>query len=176
MYQHRVDPDVPIEHVAGTVKDLIQEGKVKHFGLSEPGAQTIRRAHAVQPITAIQNEYSLWTRGPEKNGVLQACEELGIGFVPYSPLGKGFLTGTMNEKTKLASNDFRSILPRFTPEAMKANQALVDLLGRIAKRRTRLPRRSRSRGSSGKSRGLCRSPVPQSSTGSKRISARRMSS
>ena len=135
VYQHRVDPDVPIELVAGTVKDLIQEGKVKHFGLSEPGAQTIRRAHAVQPITAIQNEYSLWTRGPEKNGVLQACVELGIGFVPYSPLGKGFLTGTMNENTKLASNDFRSILPRFTPEAMKANQALVDLLGRIAKKK-----------------------------------------
>jgi aryl-alcohol dehydrogenase-like predicted oxidoreductase len=135
LYQHRVDPDVPIEHVAGTVKDLIQEGKVKHFGLSEPGAQTIRRAHSVQPITAIQNEYSLWTRGPEKNGVLQACEELGIGFVPYSPLGKGFLTGTLNENTKLASNDFRSILPRFTPEAMKANQALVDLLGRIAKKK-----------------------------------------
>src|ERR1700730_11855542 len=106
LYQHRVDPDVPIEHVAGTVKDLIQEGKVKHFGLSEPGAQTIRRAHAVQPITAIQNEYSLWTRGPEKNGVLQSCEELGIGFVPYSPLGKGFLSGTMNEKTKLASMTF----------------------------------------------------------------------
>jgi aryl-alcohol dehydrogenase-like predicted oxidoreductase len=120
LYQHRVDPDVPIEHVAGTVKDLIQEGKVKHFGLSEPGAQTIRRAHAVQPITAIQNEYSLWTRGPEKNG-------------------KGFLTGTMNEKTKLASNDFRSILPRFTPEAMKANQALVDLLGRIAKKKNATP-------------------------------------
>jgi aryl-alcohol dehydrogenase-like predicted oxidoreductase len=139
LYQHRVDPDVPIEHVAGTVKDLIQEGKVKHFGLSEPGAQTIRRAHAVQPITAIQNEYSLWTRGPEKNGVLQACEELGIGFVPYSPLGKGFLTGTMNENTKLASNDFRSILPRFTPEAMKANQALVDLLGRIAKKKIATP-------------------------------------
>jgi aryl-alcohol dehydrogenase-like predicted oxidoreductase len=139
LYQHRVDPDVPIELVAGTVKDLIQEGKVKHFGLSEPGAQTIRRAHAVQPITAIQNEYSLWTRGPEKNGVLQACEELGIGFVPYSPLGKGFLTGTMNEKTKLASNDFRSILPRFTPEAMKANQALVDLLGRIAKKKNATP-------------------------------------
>ncbi len=139
LYQHRVDPDVPIEHVAGTVKDLIQEGKVKHFGLSEPGAQTIRRAHAVQPITAIQNEYSLWTRGPEKNGVLQACEELGIGFVPYSPLGKGFLTGTMNENTKLASNDFRSILPRFTPEAMKANQALVDLLGRIAKKKNATP-------------------------------------
>jgi aryl-alcohol dehydrogenase-like predicted oxidoreductase len=139
LYQHRVDPDVPIEHVAGTVKDLIQEGKVKHFGLSEPGAQTIRRAHAVQPITTIQNEYSLWTRGPEKNGALQACEELGIGFVPYSPLGKGFLTGTMNENTKLASNDFRSILPRFTPEAMKANQALVDLLGRIAKKKHATP-------------------------------------
>jgi aryl-alcohol dehydrogenase-like predicted oxidoreductase len=139
LYQHRVDPDVPIEHVAGTVKDLIQEGKVKHFGLSEPGAQTIRRAHAVQPITAIQSEYSLWTRGPEKNGVLQACEELGIGFVPYSPLGKGFLTGTMNESTKLASNDFRSILPRFTPEAMNANQALVDLLGRIAKNKNATP-------------------------------------
>jgi aryl-alcohol dehydrogenase-like predicted oxidoreductase len=139
LYQHRVDPDVPIEHVAGTVKDLIQEGKVKHFGLSEPGAQTIRRAHAVQPITAIQSEYSLWTRGPEKNGVLQACEELGIGFVPYSPLGKGFLTGTMNENTKLASNDFRSILPRFTPEAMNANQALVDLLGRIAKNKNATP-------------------------------------
>ena len=139
LYQHRVDPDVPIEHVAGTVKDLIQEGKVKHFGLSEPGAQTIRRAHAVQPITAIQNEYSLWTRGPEKNGVLQACEELGIGFVPYSPLGKGFLTGTMNENTKLASNDFRSILPRFTPEAMKANQALVVLLGKIAKKKNATP-------------------------------------
>jgi aryl-alcohol dehydrogenase-like predicted oxidoreductase len=135
LYQHRVDPEVPIEEVAGTVKELIREGKVKHFGLSEPGAQTIRRAHAVQPITAIQNEYSLWTRGPEKNGVLQACEELGIGFVPYSPLGKGFLTGTMNENTKLASNDFRTILPRFTPEAMKANQALVDLLGRIAKKK-----------------------------------------
>src|ERR1700738_4142682 len=139
LYQHRVDPDVPIEHVAGTVKDLIQDGKVRHFGLSEPGAQTIRRAHAVQPITAIQNEYSLWTRGPEKNGVLQACEELGIGFVPYSPLGKGFLTGTMNESTKLASNDFRSILPRFTPEAMKANQALVDLLGGIAKKKNAAP-------------------------------------
>jgi aryl-alcohol dehydrogenase-like predicted oxidoreductase len=135
LYQHRVDPDVPIEQVAGTVKDLIREGKVKHFGLSEPGAQTIRRAHAVQPITAIQNEYSLWTRGPETNGVLQVCEELGIGFVPYSPLGKGFLTGAMNETTKLASDDFRSILPRFTPEAMKANRALVDLLGQIAKKK-----------------------------------------
>jgi len=134
-YQHRVDPDVPIEDVAGAVKGLIQQGKVKHFGLSEPGAQTIRRAHAVQPITAIQNEYSLWTRGPESNGVLQACEELGIGFVPYSPLGKGFLTGAMNANTKLANDDFRSLLPRFTPEAMQANQALVDLLGRIATRK-----------------------------------------
>jgi aryl-alcohol dehydrogenase-like predicted oxidoreductase len=134
-YQHRVDPDVPIEDVAGAVKDLIQAGKVKHFGLSEPGAETIRRAHAVQPITAIQNEYSLWTRGPETNGVLQACGDLGIGFVPYSPLGKGFLTGAMNENTKLAADDFRSLLPRFTPEAMKANQALVDLLGHIAKKK-----------------------------------------
>src|SRR5882724_8866266 len=134
-YQHRVDPDVPIEDVAGAVKELIHEGKVRHFGLSEPGAQTIRRAHAVQPITAIQNEYSLWTRGPENNGVLRACEELGIGFVPYSPLGKGFLTGAMNANTKLANDDFRSQLPRFTPEAMQANQALVDLLGRIATRK-----------------------------------------
>jgi aryl-alcohol dehydrogenase-like predicted oxidoreductase len=138
-YQHRVDPEVPIEDVAGAVKGLIQQGKVKHFGLSEPGAQTIRRAHAVQPITAIQNEYSLWTRGPESNGVLQACEELGIGFVPYSPLGKGFLTGAMNANTKLASDDFRSQLPRFTPEAMQANQALVDLLGRIATRKNATP-------------------------------------
>jgi aryl-alcohol dehydrogenase-like predicted oxidoreductase len=138
-YQHRVDPAVPIEEVAGAVKELIKEGKVKHFGLSEPGAQTLRRAHAVQPITAIQNEYSLWTRGPETNGVLQACEELGIGFVPYSPLGKGFLTGAMNESTKLEAGDFRSILPRFTPEAMKANQALVDLLGRIAKKKAASP-------------------------------------
>ena len=138
-YQHRVDPEVPIEDVAGAVKGLIQQGKVKHFGLSEPGAQTIRRAHAVQPIAAIQNEYSLWTRGPESNGVLQACEELGIGFVPYSPLGKGFLTGTMNANTKLANDDFRSQLPRFTPEAMQANQALVDLLGRIATRKNATP-------------------------------------
>jgi aryl-alcohol dehydrogenase-like predicted oxidoreductase len=131
-YQHRVDPEVPIEDVAGAVRDLIQEGKVKHFGLSEPGAQTIRRAHAVQPVTAIQNEYSLWTRGPETNGVLAACEELVIGFVPYSPLGKGFLTGAMSKDTKLGEGDFRNILPRFTPEAMAANQALVDLLKRIA--------------------------------------------
>jgi aryl-alcohol dehydrogenase-like predicted oxidoreductase len=138
-YQHRVDPEVPIEDVAGAVRDLIAAGKVKHFGLSEPGARTIRRAHAVQPVTAIQNEYSLWTRGPETNGVLEACAELGIGFVPYSPLGKGFLTGAMNENTKLEAGDFRSILPRFTAEAMKANQALVDLLGRIAKRKHATP-------------------------------------
>ena len=132
LYQHRVDPNVPIEDVAGTVKDLIAEGKVKHFGLSEPGAETVRRAHAVQPVTALQNEYSLWTRGPETNGILDACKELGIGFVPYSPLGKGFLTGAMSKDTKLGEGDFRNILPRFTPEAMEKNQALVDLLKRIA--------------------------------------------
>jgi aryl-alcohol dehydrogenase-like predicted oxidoreductase len=139
LYQHRVDPNVPIEDVAGAVKELIRQGKVKHFGLSEPGAQTVRRAHKVQPVTALQNEYSLWTRGPETNGILAACAELGIGFVPYSPLGKGFLTGAMNESTKLASSDFRSTLPRFTPDAMKANQALVDLLGTIAKRKNATP-------------------------------------
>jgi aryl-alcohol dehydrogenase-like predicted oxidoreductase len=137
-YQHRVDPDVPIEDVAGAVKDLIQQGKVKHFGLSEPGTQTIRRAHSVQPVTAVQSEYSLWTRGPEAE-VLPTLEELGIGFVPYSPLGKGFLTGKMNENTKFESSDFRNILPRFTPEALKANQALVDLLGKIAERKKATP-------------------------------------
>jgi aryl-alcohol dehydrogenase-like predicted oxidoreductase len=133
-YQHRVDPDVPIEDVAGAVKDLIQEGKVKHFGLSEAGVRTIRRAHAIQPVTALQSEYSLWTRGPEKE-VLPTVEELGIGFVPYSPLGKGYLTGKMDENTKLDSGDFRNILPRFTPEALKANQALIDLLAGIAERK-----------------------------------------
>jgi aryl-alcohol dehydrogenase-like predicted oxidoreductase len=138
LYQHRVDPNVPIEDVAGTVKELIQQGKVKHFGLSEAGVQTIRRAHAVQPLTALQSEYSLWTRTPEKE-VIPTLEELGIGLVPYSPLGKGFLTGAMNENTKLDSTDFRSTLPRFTPEAMKANQALVDLLGNIAKRKQVTP-------------------------------------
>jgi aryl-alcohol dehydrogenase-like predicted oxidoreductase len=132
LYQHRVDPNVPIEDVAGTVKGLIAEGKVRHFGLSEPGAQTVRRAHAVQPVAALQNEYSLWTRGPETNGILEACEELGIGLVAYSPLGKGFLTGAMGKDTKIGDNDFRKILPRFTPEAMAKNQALVDLLQRIA--------------------------------------------
>ena len=121
------------------MKELIRYGKVKHFGISEPSAQTLRRAHAVQPVTALQNEYSLWTRGPESNGILEACEELGIGFVPYSPLGKGFLTGAMNENTKLRKDDFRSTLPRFTPEAMEKNQALVDLLKRIAKEKKTTP-------------------------------------
>jgi aryl-alcohol dehydrogenase-like predicted oxidoreductase len=138
LYQHRVDPNVPIEEVAGAVKELIQQGKVKHFGLSEAGVQTIRRAHAVQPITALQSEYSLWTRTPEKE-IIPTLEELGIGFVPYSPLGKGFLTGAMNENTKLDSTDFRSTLPRFTPEAMKANQALIDLLANIAQRKNATP-------------------------------------
>ena len=130
-YQHRVDPDVPIEDVAGTVRDLIQAGKVKHFGLSEAAAQTIRRAHVVQPITAVQSEYSLWTRDPEAE-VLPTCEELGIGFVPFSPLGAGFLTGKIDTNTTFDSSDFRNISPRFTPAARKANQALVDLLGRVA--------------------------------------------
>jgi aryl-alcohol dehydrogenase-like predicted oxidoreductase len=137
-YQHRVDPNVPIEEVAGAVKELIRQGKVKHFGLSEPGVQTIRRAHAVQPVTAIQNEYSLWWRAPEAE-VLPTLEGLGIGFVPYSPLGRGFLTGKMNENTTFDSSDFRNMLPRFTPEARKANQALVDLLGEIAKRKNATP-------------------------------------
>jgi len=137
-YQHRVDPNVPIEDVAGAVKELIQAGKVKHFGMSEAGVKTIRRAHAVQPVTAVQSEYSLWTRGPEKE-LLPALEELGIGFVPYSPLGKGFLTGKMDENTKFDSTDFRSTLPRFTPEALKANQALVDLLASIAARKKATP-------------------------------------
>ncbi len=138
LYQHRVDPDVPIEDVAGAVKDLIQAGKVKHFGLSEAGAKTIRRAHAVQPITALQSEYSLWTRTPEKE-VIPTVEELGIGFVPYSPLGKGFLTGAIKENATFESSDFRSTLPRFTPDALKANQALIDLLGSIALRKKASP-------------------------------------
>jgi aryl-alcohol dehydrogenase-like predicted oxidoreductase len=137
-YQHRVDPDVPIEDVAGAVKELIAEGKVKHFGLSEAGAQTIRRAHAVQPVTALQSEYSLWWRKPEAE-IIPTLEELGIGLVPYSPLGKGFLTGKMDENTKLGSGDFRSTLPRFAPEAIKANQAFVDLLGVMAKQKNATP-------------------------------------
>ena len=137
-YQHRVDPDVPIEDVAGTVGDLIREGKVKYFGLSEAGVATIRRAHAVQPVTALQSEYSLWTRGPEA-AVIPTLEELGIGLVPYSPLGKGFLTGKIDSNTSFDSTDFRNTLPRFTPEARKANAALVDLLGRIAENKKATP-------------------------------------
>jgi aryl-alcohol dehydrogenase-like predicted oxidoreductase len=137
-YQHRVDPDVPIEEVAGAVQELMQEGKVKHFGLSEAGVQTIRRAHAVQPVTAVQSEYSLWWRRPEEE-LLPVLEELGIGFVPYSPLGKGFLTGKIDESTTFDSSDFRTTLPRFTPEARRANQALVDLLGTIAERKKATP-------------------------------------
>ena len=138
LYQHRVDPNVPIEDVAGAVKDLIQEGKVRHFGLSEAGAQTVRRAHAVQPVTALQSEYSLWTRQPEAE-ILPTLEELGIGFVPFSPLGKGFLTGQITEQTTFDSSDFRNVVPRFTPEARKANQALVDLLRTIGAGRDATP-------------------------------------
>jgi len=138
LYQHRVDPNVPIEDVAGAVKDLIQEGKVKHFGLSEAGVQTIRRAHRVQPVTALQSEYSLWTRTPEKE-LIPTLEELGIGFVPYSPLGKGFLTGKIDENAKFDSSDFRSTLPRFTPKALKANQALINLLAGIGERKKATP-------------------------------------
>ncbi len=137
-YQHRVDPDVPIEDVAGAVKELIREGKVKHFGLSEPGVQTVRRAHAVQPITAVQSEYSLWWRRPEAE-LLPTLEELGIGLVPYSPLGKGFLTGKINENSTFDSSDFRNIVPRFTPEARKTNQALIDLLRNVAERKKATP-------------------------------------
>jgi len=137
-YQHRVDPNLPIEEVAGAVKELIQQGKVKHFGLSEAGVQTIRRAHAVQPVTALQSEYSLWWREPEAE-LIPTLEELGIGFVPFSPLGKGFLTGKIDEKTTFDSSDFRNIVPRFSPEARKANQAVVDLLGRIAEQKEATP-------------------------------------
>lgn len=139
LYQHRVDPAVPIEDVAGTVRDLIAEGKARHFGMSEPGVQTLRRAHAVQPVAALQNEYSLWWRAVESNGILDACDELGIGFVPYSPLGKGFLTGTMSKDTKLEANDFRHSIPRFAPQAMEKNQALVDLLKRVATEKEATP-------------------------------------
>ncbi|MEI6092582.1 MAG: aldo/keto reductase [bacterium] len=137
-YQHRVDPSVPIEEVAGAVKELIKEGKVKHFGLSEAGAKTIRRAHAVQTVTALQSEYSLWTRSPEKE-IIPTLEELGIGFVPYSPLGRGFLTGKIDENTKFESNDFRNLIPRFTPEARKANQSLLDLIIKIGSRKKTTP-------------------------------------
>ena len=138
LYQHRVDPAVPIEEVAGAAKDLIAEGKVKHFGLSEAGAKTIRRANAVQPVTAVQSEYSLWWREPEDE-ILPTCEELGIGFVPFSPLGKGFLTGKIDETTKFDSSDFRNTIPRFTPENRKTNQALIDVLGKIASRKNATP-------------------------------------
>jgi aryl-alcohol dehydrogenase-like predicted oxidoreductase len=138
-YQHRVDPDVPIEDVAGAVKDLIEEGKVKHFGLSEASAGTLRRAHAVQPVTAIQSEYSMWWRLPEENGVLATCAELGIGFVPFSPLGKGFLTGKVDENTDFADNDIRARIPRFTPEAIKVNWVLVDLVTQIGERKGATP-------------------------------------
>jgi aryl-alcohol dehydrogenase-like predicted oxidoreductase len=139
LYQHRVDPNVPIEDVAGTVKELIQAGKVKHFGLSEASAHTIRRAHAVQPVTAVQSEYSLWTRDVEQNGVLAACEELGIGFVPWGPLGAGFLTGSIDATTRFDANDFRNMVPRFTPEARAANLAVVDLLKQVAGRKGATP-------------------------------------
>jgi aryl-alcohol dehydrogenase-like predicted oxidoreductase len=137
-YQHRVDPDVPIEDVAGTVKDLIEEGKVRHFGLSEAGVNTVRKAHAVQPVTALQSEYSLWWRQPEEE-LLPALEELGIGFVPFSPLGKGFLTGKIDENTKFDSSDFRNIVPRFSPEARKANQSVIDLISKIAEQKSATP-------------------------------------
>jgi aryl-alcohol dehydrogenase-like predicted oxidoreductase len=139
LYQHRVDPNVPIEDVAGTVKDLIAQGKVKHFGMSEPGVQTLRRAHAVLPVTALQNEYSLWWRAPETNGILEACDELGIGFVPYSPLGKGFVTGAMTKDAALGEGDFRRNIPRFQPEAMEKNQAFVDLLKRVGDEKNATP-------------------------------------
>jgi len=139
LYQHRVDPNVPIEDVAGTVRDLIAEGKARHFGMSEPGLQTLRRAHAVQPVAALQNEYSLWWRAVESNGILDTCDELGIGFVPYSPLGKGYLTGTMTKDTKLEANDFRHNIPRFAPDAMAKNQVLVDLLKRVAAQKQATP-------------------------------------
>ena len=170
-YQHRVDPDVPIEDVAGAVKELIREGKVRHFGLSEAGVQTIRRAHAVQPVTALQSEYSLWWREPEPE-MLPALEELGIGLVPFSPLGKGFLTGEIDENTTFDTTDFRNIVPRFTEENRQANQAFVDWLkGSPSASRPRR-RRSRSRGYSRGSRGSFRFPARRSCIGSKRISAR----
>jgi aryl-alcohol dehydrogenase-like predicted oxidoreductase len=139
LYQHRVDPNVPIEDVAGTVKDLIAQGKVKHFGMSEPGVQTLRRAHAVLPVTSLQNEYSLWWRAPETNGILETCDKLGIGFVPYSPLGKGFLTGAMTKNAQLGEGDFRKSIPRFQPEAMEKNQAFVNLLKRVADDKGKTP-------------------------------------
>ena len=175
-YQHRVDPNVPMEDVAGTVKELIQEGKVRHFGLSEAGVKNIRRAHAVQPVAALQSEYSLWWREPEE-AIIPTLEELGIGFVPFSPLGKGFLTGAIDATTTFTSDDFRNTVPRFSPEARKANQPL----GRRDRQHRRQQEgdarpRSRSPGCWRRSRGSCRSPAPPSSTALRRISARPMSS
>jgi aryl-alcohol dehydrogenase-like predicted oxidoreductase len=176
LYQHRVDRDVPIEHVAGAVKELIDAGKVGQFGLSEAGVETIRRAHAVQPVTALQSEYSLWWREPEEE-ILATLEDLGIGFVPFSPLGKGFLTGAIDEHTEFDSSDFRNTVPRFSDsDARKANRAFVQLLERIAERRVRRRRRWRSRGCSPRSRGSCRSRAPRRSTGSRRTSRPPMSS
>ena len=171
-YQHRVDPEVPIEDVAGAVKELIEQGKVKHFGLSEAGVQTIRRAHAVQPVTALQNEYSLWWRRPEEE-VLPVLEELGIGFVPFSPLGRGFLTGKMNENTTFDSSDLRNTLPRFTPEARKANQALVDLLGEIAKRKNATPAQIALTWLLEQNRGLFLSRAQQNPTAGRECRSRR---
>jgi len=170
-YQHRVDPNVPIEDVAGAVRDLIQQGKVRHFGLSEAGVRTIRRAHAVQPVTAVQSEYSIWFRDPEKQ-VLPTLEELGIGFVPYSPLGRGFLTGKMNENTNFDSGDFRSSLPRFQPQALKANQAVVDLLERIGRQKHATPAQVALAWLWRKNRGSSPSRVRPSATVWKRILAR----
>ena len=169
-YQHRVDPDVPIEDVAGAVKDLIQQGKVKHFGLSEAGVRTIRRAHAVQQVTALQSEYSLWWREPEQ-AILPTLEELGIGFVPFSPLGKGFLTGAISADTTFVSRDLRNIVPRFTPEARMANQALVDLITRIAARKQATPRKSPSPGCWPRSPGSFRSQGRRSCTAWTRTAA-----
>ena len=171
-YQHRVDPNVPIEDVAGTVKELIAEGKVRHFGLSEAGVRNIRRAHAVQPVAALQSEYSLWWREPE-DGIIPALEELGIGFVPFSPLGKGFLTGAIDANTTFASNDFRNTVPRFEQEARKVNQPIVDAIGRIVRPRRKRPQpRWRSPGCWRKNPASCRSPAPPSSIASKRTSQR----
>jgi aryl-alcohol dehydrogenase-like predicted oxidoreductase len=174
-YQHRVDPDLPIEDVAGAVKDLIQQGKVKHFGLSEPGVQTVRRAHAVQPVTAVQNEYSLWTRGPETNGIVQVCEELGIGLVPYSPLGRGFLTGAMNKDTKIEKSDFPRCCLASRRRRWRRTRRWLTFSSGSPSRRKRRPLRSRSPGCWCRDLGSCRSPAPPSCTGSKRISARRTS-
>jgi len=174
-YQHRVDPAVPIEEVAGAVKQLIAAGKVKHFGLSEPGAETLRRAHAVQPVAAVQSEYSLWWRVPEAD-VLPACAELGVGFVPYSPLGRGFLTGKIDETTAFGSNDNRSTLPRFTPEARRANRPWSTCWRGWARRSTRRRRRSHWPGCWRRGHGSCRSPARPSSTASRRTSPRPSSS